>query len=155
MCVCLPILLSSQTPYLRASIEDGVNLANAWCLAEEGPVGIYEDPWGHEHIGPGKTSTIAPSPTPMDRKVIFCIFDRSDAAYARGENVTDATCEKYKIGCTYQNCLDGCTAADTTDTRCQTNCHRDCMSSCQSRRMNNGCMAECDDPADDSIVDEW
>jgi hypothetical protein len=120
-------------------------------LAEEGRVDIY-DAWGHEHTGPGKFSTLAPTPTPMDREVIFCIFDRSDEANARGEDVIDSTCEKYKIGCTYENCLGGCT---TTDFRCRSNCRQDCTSSCRSRRMNNGCLEECRDPADDSLVDEW
>lgn len=88
----------------------------------------------------------------MDREVIFCIFDRSDEANARGEDVIDSTCEKYKIGCTYENCLGGCT---TTDFRCRSNCRQDCTSSCRSRRLNNGCLEECRDPADDSLVDEW
>ncbi|KAL3806664.1 hypothetical protein ACHAXA_008727 [Cyclostephanos tholiformis] len=139
---------SRMTPHLRASNGGGIYLANAWCLAGDGRIGSREDPWGHEHVGPGKYFTLAPSPTPMDRDVILCIFDRSEAANAGGEDVTDASCEKYKIGCTYLSCLDGC-----DDSSCHTNCLRDCESSCASRGMNDGCMAECGNAADDAIVE--
>ncbi len=137
--------LSLQTLSLRASYEGGVNIAVANCPTEE-LIGSFEE-WNHEDTGPGKTSSISPTPTPVDRETLRCIARRT-----RGAKVTDATCVKYTIGCTYHSCMGKC-AARTAKTSCEKNCRKDCMSSCGSRATNSGCKTECN--ADELLVDEW
>ena len=94
-CILISPPLTMQTQHLRASYEGGVNLAVANCPTEERIIGSFEG-WKHEDTGPGKTASVPPTPTPVDRETLGCI-----TRCTCGAKVTNVTCAKYTIGCMY------------------------------------------------------